>query len=70
MNATRTDPRQHCWARPLTGAYVTAANTTAQHLAAVFAAERARLAQAGRKPRQRKPRSAPAQAQLQLLLVG
>ena len=54
----------------MSGAYVTAANTTAQHLAAVFAAERARLAAAGRKPRQRKPRATAAQAQAQLQLVG
>lgn len=42
MNAKRTDPRVHCWARPMTGAYVPAASTTPAHLAAVFAAERAR----------------------------
>lgn len=44
MNTKRTEPRVHCYARPLTGGYVPAAATTPAHLAAVFAAERERLA--------------------------
>lgn len=45
MNAKRTEPRVHCYARPLAGGYVPAAATTPARLAAVFAAERERLAQ-------------------------
>jgi hypothetical protein len=76
MNATRTEPRQHCYQRPVDGAYVTAAATTSEHLRAVFAAERERLAAAARPRRGRRPRAAVAapqplqaeqQAQLQLV---
>lgn len=46
MAEKRTEPRLHCWQRPVTGAYVSSACTTPGHLRAVFAAERARLAAA------------------------
>ena len=42
MNATRIEPRVHCYQRPLHGGYVNAASTTPEHLRAVFDAERAR----------------------------
>ncbi len=57
-NARRTEPRVPCYQRPLHGAYVPAVHTTPAHLAAVFAAERERLA-AARPRRTRKPRTAP-----------
>lgn len=72
MNAKRTDPRVHCYLRPLQGGYVPQAGTTPEHLRAVFDAERQRLADA-EKPRRkrRQPAAAPAtnprQAQLQLV---
>lgn len=52
-NARRTEPRVHCWDRPLHGGYVNAAGTTPARLAEVFAAERERL-QALAKPRRRR----------------
>ena len=71
MNAKRTDPRVHCYQRPLHGGYVNAAGTTQDHLAAVFAAERERLADAARPRRKRRQPAVPAinpqQAQLQLV---
>ena len=71
MNAKRTEPRVHCYQRPLHGGYVNAASTTPEHLRAVFDAERQRLADAA-KPRRRRrqpavPINNPAQAQLQLV---
>lgn len=70
MNATRTEPRVHCYRRAITGDYVPAAGTTPNHLAAVFAAERARVAAAAKPKRGRKPRvvEVPAdQAELRLV---
>ena len=72
MNAKRTEPRVHCYQRPLHGGYVPQAATTPEHLRAVFDAERQRLADAAR-PRRRKRRQPaapavhPAQTQLQLV---
>jgi hypothetical protein len=69
MNARRTDPRVHCFDRPV-GTYVSAAGTTPEHLQAVFAAERARLAAAARPRLTRTRRVAvphPQQGQLQLV---
>ena len=54
MNAKRTEPRVHCYQRPLHGGYVTAAGSTPDRLAAVFAAERERLAEATRPRRKRR----------------
>lgn len=76
MNATRTEPRVHCYARPLAGAYVPAAATTPARLAAVFAAERERLAQLAAPKRRRRAVEAPGLAKAktedgaQLRLVG
>ena len=78
MNAKRTEPRVHCYARPLAGGYVPAAATTPARLAAVFAAERERLAQLAAPKRRRRRRAVEvpglAQAQpedgVQLRLVG
>ena len=71
MNAKRTETRVHCYQRPLHGGYVTAAGSTPDRLAAVFAAERERLAEATRPRRKRRQPVAPAadphQAQLQLV---
>ena len=71
MNAKRTEPRVHCYQRPLHAGYVPAAATTPDHLRAVFAAERQRLADAAKPRRKRRPAAAPtvnpAQAQLQLV---
>lgn len=71
MNVTRTEPRQHCYQRPVAGAYVPAVATTPDHLRAVFAAERERLANAARPRRKRRPPAAPEvhpqQGQLQLV---
>lgn len=70
MNAKRTEPRVHCYQRPLNGGYVSQAATTPEHLRAVFDAERQRLADAA-KPRRRRmptlPDTATPQAQLQLV---
>ena len=72
MNATRIEPRVHCYQRPLHGGYVNAASTTPEHLRAVFDAERARIeaARPGRR-RRRLTNSVqpanPAQRQLQLV---
>ena len=54
MNASRVEPRVHCYARPLAGGYVPAAATTPARLAAVFAAERERLAQLAKPKRRRR----------------
>ena len=78
MNAKRTEPRVHCYQRPLHGGYVPHAATTPEHLRAVFEAERQRLeAERQRladaaKPRRKRSQPAapavhPAQAQLQLV---
>lgn len=69
MNAKRTDPRVHCFDRPI-GTYVSAAGTTPERLQAVFAAERARLAAVARPRRSRTRRVVaphPQQGQLQLV---
>ena len=71
MNAKRTEPRVHCYQRPLQGGYVPAAATTPEHLRAVFDAERQRLADAAKPRRKRRATASPAidpkQAQLQLV---
>lgn len=71
MNAKRTDPRVHCYQRPLHGGYVPQAGTTPEHLRAVFDAERQRLADAAKPRRKRRqpvaPTVHPTQAQLQLV---
>ena len=78
MNAKRTEPRVHCYQRPLHGGYVPHAATTPEHLRAVFEAERQRLeaerqrlADAAKPRRKRRQPAAPAvhpaQAQLQLV---
>ena len=67
MNAKRTDPRLHAYQRPMSGAYVPAASTTPAHLAAVFAAERERLAAAAKPRRKRRQATDPQQAPLQLV---
>lgn len=74
MNAKRTEPRVHCYQRPLHGGYVTQAATTTEHLRAVFDAERQRLAEAAKPRRRRRTPAAPAtpaanhsQTQLQLV---
>lgn len=71
MNAKRTEPRVHCYQRPLHGGYVNAASTTPEHLRAVFEAERQRLADAAKPRRKRRATASPAidpkQAQLQLV---
>jgi len=70
MNATRIEPRVHCYQRPLNGAYVSAAGTTPNHLRAVFDAERLRI-EANRPRRRRRLANAqttiPVQGQLQLV---
>lgn len=70
-NARRTEPRVHCWARPLHGGYVNAAGTTPARLAEVFAAERERL-EALAKPRRRRAArpAAPIHHPAQLSLVA
>ncbi len=74
MNAKRTEPRVHCYQRPLQGGYVPAAGTTPEHLRAVFDTERQRLADAAKPRRKRRAPAAPAvspnQAQLQLVACG
>ena len=65
MDAKRTEPRVHCYARPLAGGYVPAAATTPARLAAVFAAERERLAQLAAPKRRRRAAAVPALAQAQ-----
>ncbi len=71
MNAKRTEPRVHCYQRPLHAGYVPEAATTPDHLRAVFEAERQRLANAAKPRRKRRqpapPASHPGQAQLQLV---
>ncbi|SFE09486.1 hypothetical protein [Paracidovorax konjaci] len=72
MNATRTDPRVHCFQRRAAGDYVPASGTTPNHLRAVFEAERQRLAEAAKPARRRRradpaPAANPQQAQLQLV---
>ena len=78
MNAKRTEPRVHCYQRPLHGGYVPHAATTPEHLRAVFEAERQRLeaerqrlADAAKPRRKRRATASPAinpkQAQLQLV---
>lgn len=70
MRAKRTEPRVHCYQRPMAGSYATAAATTTDHLRAVFDAERRRLAAEAkprRKRRQANATQATQQAQLQLV---
>ena len=71
MNAKRTEPRVHCYQRPLHGGYVPHAATTPEHLRAGFEAERQRLADAAKPRRKRRATASPAidpkQAQLQLV---
>ena len=71
MNAKRTEPRVHCYQRPLHGGYVPQAGTTPEHLRAVFEAERQRLAVVAKPRRKRRATASPAidpkQAQLQLV---
>lgn len=70
MKAKRTEPRVHCYRRAIAGDYVPAAGTTSAHLAAVFAAERARLAAEAKPKRGRKPRApvaVPDQGELRLV---
>ena len=71
MNAKRTEPRVHCYQRPLHGGYVPQAGTTPEHLRAVFDAERARIEAARPRRRRRLANSVqpanPAQRQLQLV---
>lgn len=70
MNATRTEPRVHCYQRRMQGAYVPAASTTTEHLAAVFAAERERIAAEAAKPRRRRRvQTEPTEVQPQLRLA-
>lgn len=70
-NARRTEPRVHCWARPLHGGYVNAASTTPARLAEVFEAERERLATLAKPRRRRAARpAAPIQHAAQLSLVA
>ena len=71
MNATRIEPRVHCYQRPLHGGYVNAASTTPEHLRAVFDAERARI-EAARPGRRRRRLATPKthQQPTQLLLVA
>lgn len=72
MNAKRTEPRVHCWQRPMNGAYTRHEGTTPEHLRAVFEAERQRLADAAKPRRKRRQASAPAAypEQTQLHLVA
>ena len=73
MNAKRTEPRVHCYQRPLHGGYVPQAATTPEHLRAVFDAERARIeaARPGRRRRRLASTAQPAnKAQGQLQLVA
>ena len=72
MNATRIEPRVHCYQRRLHGGYVNAASTTPEHLRAVFDAERARIEAARPRRRRRLASSAKhaGQAQGQLQLVA
>ena len=70
MNATRIEPRVHCYQRPLHGGgYVNAASTTAEHLRAVFDAERARIEAARPRRRRRLANTKANQQPTQLLLV-
>ncbi len=62
MNAKRTEPRVHCYQRPLHGGYVPQAGTTPEHLRAVFDAERERLADAAKPRRKRRQPAVPAAA--------
>ncbi|GAB2721612.1 hypothetical protein [Comamonas sediminis] len=71
MNAKRTEPRTHTYQRK-PGTYVGSGHD-ASHLAAVFAAERARLAtDAAKAKRRRKPKAEPLPEENpnQLRLVG
>lgn len=71
MPARRTEPTVHCWQRRINGDYVTAAHTTHDHLAAVFAAERERLAAVKPKRRRRLPAAdTTSETGAQLRLVG
>lgn len=68
MNATRIEPRVHCYQRPLHSGYVNAASTTPNYLRELFDAERARIEAA--RPRRRRRLATPKNQQpTQLLLV-
>ncbi len=71
MNATRIEPRVHCYQRPLHSGYVNAAATTPNYLRELFDAERARIEAARPRRRRRLASTAqpanPAQGQLQLV---
>lgn len=69
MNATRIEPRVHCYQRPLHGGYVNAASATPEHLRAVFDAERARIEAARPRRRRRLANTKANQQPTQLLLV-
>ena len=69
MNAKRTEPRVHCYQRPLHGGYVPQADTTPEHLRAVFDAERARIEAARPRRRRRLANTKANQQPTQLLLV-
>ena len=62
MNATRIEPRVHCYQRPLHGGYVNAASTTPEHL-------RARIEAARPRRRRRLANTKANQQPTQLLLV-
>ncbi|OAD81831.1 hypothetical protein ATN89_22815 [Comamonas thiooxydans] len=71
MPVRRTEPTVHCWQRRINGDYVTAAHTTHDHLATVFAAERERLAAVKPKRRRRQPAvDTTTEVGAQLRLVG
>jgi hypothetical protein len=66
--AKRTEPRVHCYQRPIAGGYATSSATTPEHLRAVFEAERQRLATEKKPRRKRRQTVEPSQpSQLQLV---
>lgn len=69
MNATRIEPRVHCYQRPLHSGYVNAAATTPSYLRELFDAERARIEAARPRRRRRLATPKPDQQPTQLLLV-
>ncbi len=70
MSAKRTEPRVHCFQRPVVGGYVRSEATTPERLRAVFDAERERLANAEKPRRRRRQPAAPAPNPRQLQLVA
>lgn len=69
MNATRIEPRVHCYQRPLHSGYVNAVSTTPNYLRELFDAERARIEAARPRRRRRLATPKPDQQPTQLLLV-